>query len=39
MQNGGRKTIIICDMQEKIVKKSGTTDLTHGNVWKVLLLY
>lgn len=39
MQNGGRKTIIICAMEEKLVKKSGTTDLTHGNVWKVLLLY
>lgn len=43
LQNGGHNIIIQFTMEEKIIKtaskKSGTTDLTRGNVWKVLLLY
>ena len=40
LQNGGRNTIIFFAMEENIkTKKSGTTDLTRGNVWKLLLFY
>lgn len=40
MQNSGRRFIIIVAMEEvKKVKRAGTTDLTRGNVWKVLLFY
>ncbi len=39
MPNGGRAYIIMYAMQERTKKSSGTTDLTRGSVWKVLLFY